>query len=178
MRYEIFIDADQKTSFEAMRIANRSSFQGLYSLMSLAQTAITALIVPIGFLALSFVIQGFLTGAPRFYNPFVAPIIFLLGGGFSFWLARAVFHRVANVASKSNFARHQNVIIDEAGITHKSEASKWFTAWSDIDSVHQGRNTLVLVVGAVALPLPNIAFDGESMEAFQQMQAWHREART
>lgn len=176
MRYEIVINADQKTSFEALHIAHRSNFQGLYSLMSLAQTALTALIVPIGFLALSFAVQGFITGAPRFYNPFVAPIVFLLGVGFSFWLVRAVNSRIAQVASNSSFARRQAVIIDEMGITQKTETSKWFTAWADIDAVHQGRNTLVLVIGATTMPLPNVAFNGESMEAFQQMQIWHREA--
>ncbi len=177
MNYEIVIEADHKASFEALRIANRANFQGLYSLLSLAQTATTALIVPIGILALSFVVQGFITGSARFYNPFIAPIVFLLGVGFSFWLVRAVYSRLAQVASNSNFAQRQEVIINETGITQKTQTSKWFTAWIDIDSVHQGRNTLVLVTGAMAIPLPNVAFNGESMEAFQQMQIWHREAR-
>jgi hypothetical protein len=161
-----------------MKIAGRVVFTGPRVLLFWAQTLVVALLVPAGFMAVVLIVKILLTGNVAFSHPLWFPATFIAGAALSFWIFNQVYLVMAQASVSSRFGGRVRIAATSEAFVFAGGRSEWRMVWADIDGVENGRRTIVVCTGGVALPVPHSAFASPEIaqEAYEQMARWHREA--
>ena len=179
-RWELDVTPTAAENYEAMVIAGRASLRGGQRGILIFQSVFIGFCAPIGATMLFFILVQ-MSGGPEFSDlpAFAIPVAYVAFAILTLWLARQAYFMVAQLTVRSRFGRTQQITLDQTGITLQTPNSRWHSGWADVEAVRGAKNTLVVGISGIAIPILRRSFWGplDAHDGLAVMQRWQEAAR-
>ena len=173
MKYRVSFKLEAPGTLLAMQQAGALHFQGRWRFVAILQILILAIFAPLGGVMSIYLIWNWITGAATI--GYWMGVVFIILAAIFMKLANMMYARLAQISVDAEFNKVSIVEISEESFTLMAPNSTWRTGWADVESVIRTETAFVVVVSAIALPVPITAFESEAEadQAFADMQRWH-----
>lgn len=178
--WELDITPTAAETYEATVLSGKTLLKGRARAILIAQGFFIGVCAPLGATMIVWLVV-MMSGGPEFSDlpGWAIPVTFMGFGMLAFWFSRQSHFLIAQATVRSRFGRSQRVVLDRSGITLKTQNSRWYTGWADVQSVSAGPKTLCVGISGIAIALPRHAFLGpqDADDALALMREWQEGAQ-
>lgn len=174
MKYRISFKLEAPGTLLAMQQAGALHFQGRWRFVAILQIVILAIFAPLGGVMSVYLIWNWFSGGNATIGYWMG-VVFVVLALIFMKLANMMYARLAQISVDAEFNKASIVEMSRENFTLMAPNSTWRTGWADVESVIRTDDAFVIVVSAIALPVPISAFESEAQadQAFADMQRWH-----